>query len=261
MNVTDLKNARAVAGAEYKATLDQLRSAYIELSAADIATVAADTFAGLSQNAGKLAHPEFSPVDPADDWREAVRARRDDLAKSIDLGDLRAQRQAAGATYAAALERFRVAFITLAAIEGALTRLGEVVRSFDQIPSNAGNFYHPEFAPANPGDDWCEAVTSRRDQILKQIMIADLLTAREAAGKVYATAVDRLRESFVELAAIEAALTREFNGREDYALTFATLPQNQGAALEHPQFAPIDPAVSWRDQIAARRDQLIKSAK
>jgi hypothetical protein len=88
--------------------------------------------------------------------------------------------------------------------------------------------------------------------------IRDLKDAHAAAGVTYAGAIERLRAAFVELAALELALISQNGGRPDAAPTFGQLPQNPGP-FEHPIFAKVNPATCWRDQVAARRESLLKA--
>ncbi len=91
MTFSELKSARASAGARYAVAVAELRDAYIELAALDFAWIAqnggrqdfAPTFFHLPQNAEHFAHPEFAPTDASKCWREEVKARRDVLLKSL----------------------------------------------------------------------------------------------------------------------------------------------------------------------------------
>jgi hypothetical protein len=91
MNIADLRNARAVAGAQYAETIRRLRENFIELAAIDEALRNGNVghgevvrgFNHLPQNAESFTHFEFSPVDLTDDWREAAKARRDQLIKAV----------------------------------------------------------------------------------------------------------------------------------------------------------------------------------
>jgi hypothetical protein len=96
MNLEDLRNARAVAGANYSAAVDRLREAYIELAALDMVSANGGignddapnvrTFGFLPQNIDRFEHPTFSPIDPATCWRDAIAARRDALLRALSKG-------------------------------------------------------------------------------------------------------------------------------------------------------------------------------
>jgi hypothetical protein len=91
MNITDLKNARAVAGATYADAIERLRAAYVELAALDLALIsqnggrpdAAPTFGQLPQNPGPFEHPIFAKTNHAVCWRDLVVARRDALLREL----------------------------------------------------------------------------------------------------------------------------------------------------------------------------------
>ncbi len=82
----------------------------------------------------------------------------------------------------------------------------------------------------------------------------ELLKARTAAGERYRNVTKELHDSLIELAALDAVLDN--SGAEHPLRTFFDLPQNLGV-LAHPTFAPADTVTCWRDEIAARRDELI----
>ena len=85
----------------------------------------------------------------------------------------------------------------------------------------------------------------------------ELLEKRAAAGARYRNATDALHDSLIELAAIDAVLASDASGHSERPLrTFFDVPQNLGT-LAHPIFAPADTVTCWRDEIAARRDELL----
>ncbi len=87
---------------------------------------------------------------------------------------------------------------------------------------------------------------------------SELKSARATAGVAYQSAVQQLRDAYIELAALDAALANGNVGHGEVVRTFGRLPQNVDGFM-HAEFAPIYPAIDWRDLIAARRDQLLKS--
>jgi len=86
----------------------------------------------------------------------------------------------------------------------------------------------------------------------------DLLDSHSAAGKRYTAATIELHDAFVELAALDEVLANGNVGHADAQniRSFVNTPQNLGS-FQHPKFAPIDPAICWRDQIKSRRDEPI----
>jgi hypothetical protein len=87
--------------------------------------------------------------------------------------------------------------------------------------------------------------------------IDELLEKRAAAGERYAAATGELHTALIELAALDAVLASDTSGHfERPVRTFFDVPQNL-ANLAHPKFAPADMTTCWRDQIAARRDELL----
>jgi hypothetical protein len=88
--------------------------------------------------------------------------------------------------------------------------------------------------------------------------LEELLEAQAAAGQRYAAATNELHDSLIELSALDAVLMSEGSGHDGSIdmRTFFDVPQNLGT-LAHPKFAPVDTIVCWRDQIKARRDELL----
>jgi hypothetical protein len=87
----------------------------------------------------------------------------------------------------------------------------------------------------------------------------ELLETRAAAGARYAAATDELHDACVELAALDEVLASDASGCSERPVrTFFNVPQNLGT-LAHPVFAPADTVTCWRDQIKARRDELLNS--
>jgi hypothetical protein len=86
--------------------------------------------------------------------------------------------------------------------------------------------------------------------------IKQLLDARDVAGARYTAAVAELHDSLIEIGGIDEALeNRMIDGRNDFR-TFFNLPQNLGT-LAHPVYAPLDAVTCWRDEIKARRDEIL----
>jgi hypothetical protein len=91
MNLADLKNAHSIAGAEYAAAVERLKTAYIELAAIDVVLANGNvghgevvpTFGRLPQNPDGFAHPKFAPIDHAVDWHRSIAKRRDALLKAL----------------------------------------------------------------------------------------------------------------------------------------------------------------------------------
>ena len=91
--------------------------------------------------------------------------------------------------------------------------------------------------------------------------LEELLEARSAAGERYRNATDEMHDALVELAAIDAVLASDASGHHERPVrTFFDAPQNLGT-LAHPVFAPVDTLTCWRDQIKARRDELLAKFK
>jgi hypothetical protein len=87
----------------------------------------------------------------------------------------------------------------------------------------------------------------------------ELLKTHAAAGARYTAATAELRAALIELAAIDAVLENDSSGHHERPVrTFFNVPQNLGT-LAHPKFAPADILRDWRDEIKARRDELLHS--
>ncbi|MDP3553088.1 hypothetical protein [Methylocystis sp.] len=88
--------------------------------------------------------------------------------------------------------------------------------------------------------------------------LSELKSARATAGSRYAAALTELRESLVDLAALDAALSNrnvDANGGEQRTFNLRKLPESL-ADLEHAEFAP-SLRVRLADQIAVARDGYI----
>lgn len=87
--------------------------------------------------------------------------------------------------------------------------------------------------------------------------LQDLLNARSLAGSKYQMAVDRLHETYVELAALDAALmSANVNPGYPDIKTFSPLVADI-RPFDHPTYAPLRIPGDWRETIAKRRDALI----
>jgi hypothetical protein len=86
--------------------------------------------------------------------------------------------------------------------------------------------------------------------------LGDLLKQRTTAGERYRNATDELHDALIELAALDAVLAN----RGEHMRTFFDLPQNLGT-LAHPVFAPANTIECWRDEIVARRNELLAHFK
>jgi hypothetical protein len=85
----------------------------------------------------------------------------------------------------------------------------------------------------------------------------ELLKKRFTAGLEYTRATVELHDALIELAAIDAVLASDASGHHERPVrTFFDLPQNLGT-LAHPLYAPADTVMCWRDEIKARRDELL----
>lgn len=90
--------------------------------------------------------------------------------------------------------------------------------------------------------------------------LPDLLNAQAAAGARYQDAVDRFYAAYIELAAIDGALANSgVNDRHVDVRSFAPLAADL-RPFDHPVFAPLRLPGDWREVIAQKRDELIKSA-
>jgi hypothetical protein len=72
-------------------------------------------------------------------------------------------------------------------------------------------------------------------------ILTDLLTARDTAGTRYAAAVAELRDSFVDLAAIDVALRNKGVGlpaAQNPPATFSGIPQVLPVEFLHPVYLP-----------------------
>jgi hypothetical protein len=95
MVLDELLEAHAAAGERYRNATDETHAALVELTAID-AVLASDasgyherpvrTFFDVPQNLGTLAHPKFSPIDPAICWRDEIKERRDELLAAMEAG-------------------------------------------------------------------------------------------------------------------------------------------------------------------------------
>jgi hypothetical protein len=87
--------------------------------------------------------------------------------------------------------------------------------------------------------------------------LTELNEAHALAGSRYAAAAKELHKALIELAALDAVLESDASGHHERPVrTFFNLPQNLGT-LAHPKFAPLDGITCWRDEIKARRDELL----
>jgi hypothetical protein len=86
--------------------------------------------------------------------------------------------------------------------------------------------------------------------------LAEIISAQAKAGERYSAAVEELHAAFVDLAAIEGALSNANSGHGDYVPTFSALVQNAGP-FAHPVYAPTDPAFCWHTEATAKRNALI----
>jgi hypothetical protein len=85
----------------------------------------------------------------------------------------------------------------------------------------------------------------------------EILEKRASAGERYRNATGETHAALVELAALDAVLASDASGHHERPVrTFFDVPQNLGT-LAHPVFAPANTVECWRDQIAARRDELL----
>jgi hypothetical protein len=91
------------------------------------------------------------------------------------------------------------------------------------------------------------------------VTLEELINARAIAGSTYAAAIEQLHAAYVNLAAIDQALMNGGIGHDGApdVRTFAELPQHQ-EAFAHPVFAPIDTSKCWREEIYARRNEILK---
>jgi hypothetical protein len=86
----------------------------------------------------------------------------------------------------------------------------------------------------------------------------EILETHAAAGARYRNATDELRDSFVELAALDEVLASSragFDGAPNVR-TFTGMIQNL-AQFSHPKFAVVDPAICWREEVKGRRDAIL----
>jgi hypothetical protein len=87
----------------------------------------------------------------------------------------------------------------------------------------------------------------------------ELLEKRAAAGERYAAATGELHDVLIELAAPDFAAHRKTSLLAARDSQIRRLPTPRRGTLAHPIFAPIDPAICWRDETKARRDELLNS--
>jgi hypothetical protein len=93
-----------------------------------------------------------------------------------------------------------------------------------------------------------------------KMTLEKILETHAAAGSRYAAAAGELHDALIELSALDAVLMSEGSGHDGRIdmRTFFDVPQNLGT-LAHPKFAPLDGITCWRDEIKARRDELLAS--
>lgn len=89
----------------------------------------------------------------------------------MNLAQLSAERERAGAAYAAALVAFRCAWVNLAAVERTLQNNNiapDSVRTFHfarrHMDEGLRSLQHHEFTPRILASEWCEAMTALSDK-------------------------------------------------------------------------------------------------
>ncbi|MEK4034265.1 hypothetical protein WOC76_12625 [Methylocystis sp. IM3] len=87
----------------------------------------------------------------------------------------------------------------------------------------------------------------------------DLKNARAAARAEYAAALDRLRQAYVSLSAIDQAAQNGNVRYCEFIRTFFSPPRaEERKYFTHPDFAP-DPLHDWADEINVRREELLRA--
>jgi hypothetical protein len=86
--------------------------------------------------------------------------------------------------------------------------------------------------------------------------LEELLETHTAAGERYTQAANELHLAFVELASLDEVCGRSGYDGSPNVRTFVGMIQNLGPFM-HPLFAPTDPAKCWREEVKARRDELL----